>query len=125
MPDETQRQNSGKLHPEKLQTADQPGAGREAGPSRDDRDDSDRDDSGRADSGRADSGETPEHTYEPSPIEVNRARERGLGGGQKDIDYQHDPTGATPAERWVNPEPPPRVRPPDPLPPDLDPPPDN
>ena len=67
----------------------------------------------------------PEDTYEPSSIEVNRARERGLGVGQKDIDYQHDPTGVTPAERWVNPEPPPRVRPPEPLPPELDPPPDN
>lgn len=73
--------------------------------------------------GPADAGELPEDTYEPSAIEVNRARERGVGVGQKDIDYQHDPTGVTPAERWVNPEPPPRVRPPDPLPPELDPPP--
>jgi hypothetical protein len=67
----------------------------------------------------------PEDTYEPSTIEVNRGREQGLGVGQKDIDYQHDPTGTVPAERWVNSEPPPRVRPPDPLPPDLDPPPDH
>lgn len=75
---------------------------------------------------RADTDETPEgaleDTYEPSTVEVNHGREQGLGVGQKDIDYQHDPTGATPAERWVNPEPGPRVRQPDPLPPDLDPP---
>jgi len=81
----------------------------------------------RAGGGRPDADETlaPEDTYEPSTVEVNRGRERGLGVGQKDIDYQHDPTGVTPAERWVNPEPGPRVRPPDPLPPELDPPPDN
>ena len=112
MPDDTQRQNPEKLHPEKLHPADQHGAGQAAGP------------------GRADTGETPEDTYEPSSIEVNRGRERGLGVGQKDIDYQHDPTGVTPAERWVNPEPPPRVRRPEPLPPkfdppEFDPPPDN
>ena len=117
MPDDTQRQNPEKLHPEKLQAeklqaeklqaADQCGAGQAGGP------------------GRTDTDETPEDTYEPSPIEVNRGRERGLGVGQKDIDYQHDPTGVTPAERWVNPEPPLRVRPPEPLPPEFDPPPDN
>ena len=95
MPDDTQRQD-----PEKLRT------------------------SGKSGAGRADTDET-QDTYEPSSIEVNRARERGLGVGQKDLDYQHDPTGVTPAERWVNPEPPPRVRPPEPLPPELDPPPDN
>jgi hypothetical protein len=70
-----------------------------------------------------DPGEIPEDTYEPGMIEVNRGREQGLGVGQKDIDYQKDPTGAVEAERWVNPEPPPRVRQPDPLPPELDPPP--
>lgn len=32
-------------------------------------------------------------TYEPSTVEVNRAREQGLGVGQKDIDHQRDPTG--------------------------------
>jgi hypothetical protein len=92
MPDDTQRQDS-----EKLRSRDQYGAG-------------------------ADTGEAPEDTYEPSAVEVNRAREQGLGVGQKDIDYQHDPIGVTPAERWVNPDPGPRVRPPDPLPPELDPP---
>lgn len=65
----------------------------------------------------------PDETYEPDTIQVNRAREQGLGFGQKDIDYQKDPTGVVPAERWVNPEPLPRVRQPDPLPPELDPPP--
>lgn len=62
-------------------------------------------------------------TYEPDTIEVNRGREQGLGVGQKDIDYQRDPVGTVPAERYVNMEPLPRVRPPDPLPPELDPPP--
>lgn len=66
--------------------------------------------------------DAPDDTYEPSTVQVNHGREQGLGVGQKDIDYQHDPTGTTPAERWVNPEPGPRVRQPDPLPPDLDPP---
>lgn len=32
-------------------------------------------------------------TYEPSTVEVNRAREQGDGVGQKDLDYQRDPTG--------------------------------
>lgn len=99
MPDNSQRQD-----PEKLQTPDKAATGRPAEP------------------GPFDTGEAPDDTYEPSSVEVNRGREQGLGVGQKDIDYQHDPTGATPAERWVNPEPGPRVRQPDPLPPDLDPP---
>jgi hypothetical protein len=32
-------------------------------------------------------------TYEPSTVQVNRGREQGLGMGQKDLDYQRDPTG--------------------------------
>jgi hypothetical protein len=32
-------------------------------------------------------------TYEPSTVEVNRARMQGDGVGQKDLDYQRDPTG--------------------------------
>jgi hypothetical protein len=78
-----------------------------------------------SDTRRQDPGpaEAPDDTYEPDTIEVNRAREQGLGVGQKDIDYQKDPTGAVEAERWVNTEPGPRMRPPDPLPPELDPPP--
>jgi hypothetical protein len=32
-------------------------------------------------------------TYEPSTVEVNRARVQGDGVGQKDLDYQRDPTG--------------------------------
>ena len=102
MPEDTQRQDH-----EDLQTQGKNGVGQARGP------------------GRTDTDEAPDDTYEPSTVEVNRGREQGLGVGQKDIDYQHDPTGVTPAERWVNPEPPPRVRPPEPLPPELDPPPDN
>jgi hypothetical protein len=32
-------------------------------------------------------------TYEPSTVQVNRARMQGDGVGQKDLDYQRDPTG--------------------------------
>lgn len=99
MPEDTQRQD-----PEKRRTQDADRAGQGAEP------------------GRSATDEAPDDTYEPSTVEVNRGREQGLGVGQKDIDYQHDPTGVTPAERWVNSEPGPRVRPPDALPPDLDPP---
>lgn len=67
------------------------------------------------------SDDAPDDTYEPDTVAVNRGREQGLGVGQKDIDYQRDPMGTTPAERWVNLDPGPRVRPPDPLPPELDP----
>jgi hypothetical protein len=75
-----------------------------------------------ADTSRTDA-DLPEDTYEPEMVDVNRGREQGLGVGQKDIDYQRDPAGTVPAERWVNVEPGPRVRQPDPLPPELDPPP--
>jgi hypothetical protein len=78
-----------------------------------------------ADAGRADTDETPDDTYEPDTVAVNRGREQGLGVGQKDIDYQRDPMGTTPGERYVNVEPGPHVRPPDPLPPELDPQPDD
>jgi hypothetical protein len=40
-------------------------------------------------------------TYEPSTAEVNRGREQGLGVGQKDIDYQRDPTRAESAEQYA------------------------
>ena len=104
MPDtDTERRDS-----EKLQTADIYGAGQPA--------------PGRPDTDDPGAHDAPDDTYEPSMVEVNRGREQGLGVGQKDIDYQHDPTGATPSERWVNSDPGPRVRDPDPLPPDLDPP---
>jgi hypothetical protein len=74
-----------------------------------------------ADAGRADTDATPDDTYEPDTVSVNRGREQGLGVGQKDIDYQKDPQGTVEAERYVNVDPGPRVRPPDPLPPELDP----
>lgn len=38
-------------------------------------------------------------TYEPSTQQVNRGREQGLGVGQKDIDYQRDPTRIPSAEQ--------------------------
>jgi len=39
-------------------------------------------------------------TYDPSTVVVNRAREQGLGVGQKDIDYQRDATEARSAEQY-------------------------
>lgn len=45
----------------------------------------------------------PEHTdqtYDPSTVEVNRARLQGQGVGQKDLDYQRDPTRAESAEQY-------------------------
>ncbi len=37
--------------------------------------------------------EAPDDTYEPSTVEVNRAREQGGGMGAKDLAYQRDATG--------------------------------
>jgi hypothetical protein len=39
--------------------------------------------------------------YDPSRVEVNRARVQGLGVGQKDLDYQRDPTGDRSAEQYA------------------------
>jgi hypothetical protein len=38
--------------------------------------------------------------YDPSREEVNRARVQGVGMGQKDLDYQRDPTGAASSEQF-------------------------
>lgn len=49
-----------------------------------------------ADSTHRRDAETPDpadDTYDPTTVEVNRGREQGLGMGQKDLDYQRDPTG--------------------------------
>jgi hypothetical protein len=35
----------------------------------------------------------PDDTYEPSSVEINLAREQGLGMGQKDLQGQRDPIG--------------------------------
>ncbi|HEX4097458.1 MAG TPA: hypothetical protein VHX64_12065 [Caulobacteraceae bacterium] len=35
----------------------------------------------------------PDDTYEPSSVEINLAREQGLGMGEKDLEGQRDPTG--------------------------------
>ena len=37
--------------------------------------------------------DTPEDTYEPDTVEVNRARQQGNGVGAKDLAYQQDATG--------------------------------
>ena len=39
-------------------------------------------------------------TYDPSTVQVNRAREQGNGVGQSDIDEQRDPTGARSAQQY-------------------------
>ena len=36
--------------------------------------------------------------YSPSQVEVNRARQQGLGVGQKDLDTQRDPSGGSRSE---------------------------
>ncbi len=41
-----------------------------------------------------------DETYEPSTVQANLAREQGSGVGQKDIDYQRDPTGARSADQY-------------------------
>jgi len=41
-----------------------------------------------------------DETYDPSTVEVNRGRLQGLGVGQKDLDYQRDPTEAASAEEY-------------------------
>ena len=38
-----------------------------------------------------------ERTYDPSTVEVNRARQQGGGVGQTDLDRQRDPAGEAPA----------------------------
>ena len=40
----------------------------------------------------------PDDTYEPSSVEINLAREQGLGMGQKDLQGQRDPTGELPEQ---------------------------
>ena len=42
----------------------------------------------------------PGQTYEPSAVEATRGRQQGLGVGQKDIDYQRDPT-ASDSRKWL------------------------
>ena len=39
-------------------------------------------------------------TYEPTREQVNNGRVQGLGVGQKDIDYQRDPTRADSTEKY-------------------------
>jgi hypothetical protein len=39
-------------------------------------------------------------TYEPTRPQVNRSRQQGAGVGQKDIDYQRDPTRAPSADQY-------------------------
>lgn len=39
-------------------------------------------------------------TYEPTMEQVNNGRVQGLGVGQKDIDYQRDPTRADSTEKF-------------------------
>ena len=53
--------------------------------------------------GEAERGDEPgrlDDVYDPSTVEVNRGRVQGLGVGQKDLDYQRDPTGAASAEQY-------------------------
>ncbi len=61
-------------------------------------------DGGRPDGRGVDEGEgtadRSDRTFEPSKVQVNRGREQGLGVGQKEIDYQRDPTGADSAEQY-------------------------
>ena len=44
-------------------------------------------------------GEDRGDTYEPTTVEANRARQQGGGVGQKDLDAQHDPNGASASGR--------------------------
>ena len=48
------------------------------------------------DEGVSDSGET----FEPTMPQVNRSRAQGLGVGQKELNYQRDPTRAASADRY-------------------------
>ena len=38
--------------------------------------------------------------YNPSTVQVNRARQQGIGVGQKDMDRQHDPTRLRSADQF-------------------------
>ncbi len=49
-------------------------------------------DQGQPSSGDGADFEAQGDTYDPSPEEVNLAREQGLGVGQKDLDRQRDAT---------------------------------
>ena len=49
--------------------------------------------------GRANPEGATDESYDPSTVQVNRGREQGLGVGQKDLDYQRDPTGFRSAEQ--------------------------
>ncbi len=40
-----------------------------------------------------DAADPPDSAYDPSTVEVNRARQQGLGMGAKDVAYQSDRTG--------------------------------
>jgi len=76
MADSSQRQD-----PENLQNASSEQGGREPT------------------AGRSNPEGAPDDVYDPSTVQVNRGREQGLGMGQKDLDYQRDPTGFRSAEQ--------------------------
>lgn len=50
--------------------------------------------------GRANPEGATDQAYDPSTVQVNRGREQGLGVGQKDLDYQRDPTGYRSDEQY-------------------------
>lgn len=59
-----------------------------------------RQDGSDAEAGRSNPPDSLDDTYEPSTVQVNNGRIQGLGVGQKDIDYQRDPTRIPSADRY-------------------------